>query len=1121
MKKLLSILKKNNISVTLNNGDLKVKFNGDKIPDEIVVELKARKKELVEYLSGLKKLGSEITIDLLPPQDNYVLSSSQLRIWVLSQFEDANLAYNMPAVYVFEGKLDIDCLQRAFLVLIGRHEILRTVFKEDKQGEVRQYIRSVAEIGFNMLQKDLSEKADREQLLVKDVEAMHERPFDLAEGPLLRAELFRLEPQKWVLSFSMHHIISDGWSLGLLIKELLTVYNAFVNGESNPLSPLRIQYKEYAAWQQQQLGNEHHETHKNYWLQQLSGTLPVLELLTDMPRPAIKTYSGGVVGKTISKETTDGIKVLGQQHGATLFMELMAAVNLLLHLYTGQEDLILGSPIAGREHSDLEEQIGLYLNTIVLRTRFKKEESFTSLVENVRSVTLGAYEHQVYPFDELVENLELKRDMSRTPLFDVLIVLQNTGMNRGRESQQLGDVLVRSYDQGELSVSKFDLSFTFTEVDNELQLGIEYNSDLYCKPTIERMAQHLETILQVVISEPEKPLQHIKLLTENEKKRMFYDFNNTEFDYPKNKTYVELFEEQVRKDPSRIALITNDEKISYGEINQKANKLAYYLRVNYTVQPDDIVALKIERNEWMLISILGILKSGAAYVPVDPAYPADRISYILDDSKCKLMIDELELEKFIADQDNYSASDPSPVNKPEHLMYVLYTSGSTGHPKGVMLEHRNVVACFENLKHRFGITEKSVFGSATNYTFDISVLELLGTLSLGAKVALINTLDASEIFELIKNHKIDVLQLTPSRLNLLLEVDKKQNMLHTLKTILVGGEALMVQQYEYLKGLVTTRTFNGYGPTETAIYSTALEIGNSVRVSIGRPLLNETVLILDNQLCIQPIGLPGEICIAGAGVARGYLNKPDLTAEKFIPHPFQENERLYKTGDIGRWLPDGTIEYIGRIDQQVKLRGYRIEPGEIENVLQLHPSVLSAVVAVKEDASGEKILAAYIVADQEPDLASLKRFLSTKVPAFMLPDVFVVLDKMPLNASGKIDRKSLPDVKVSGTVIKKEYLAPRNETEQKLAQIWEQLLNIEKAGIKDDFFDLGGHSLKATRLVNSLQREFGLKVSLKDIFENSVLEELAAFIGIKQWRLNDQSAQLNVAEEGNTEIHTF
>jgi amino acid adenylation domain-containing protein len=1121
MRTLLTTLKKNNISIALSNGDLKVKFNGNKIPDEIVMELKAHKEELVKYLNGIQKQNAEVAIQPLPPQDNYILSSSQQRIWILSQFEEANLAYNMPAVYVFEGTLDTGCLEKAFLTLIARHEILRTVFKEDEQGDVKQFVRPFEEIGFAMQQNDLREKADRDHLLMKYVDSTIDTPFNLSTGPLLRANLFRLETRKWVLSFAMHHIISDGWSLGLLIKELLSQYNTFVQGEQSVLAPLRIQYKDYAAWQQHQLSNENLETHKSYWLNQFSGMLPVLELLPDKARPAVKTYNGGIVGKYISKEMTGGIKQLAQQHGATLFMELTAVVNTLLHLYTGQEDVILGSPIAGREHSDLEDQIGLYLNTIVLRTRFKKEESFSSLVKNVKAVTLGAYEHQVFPFDELVENLNLKRDMSRTPLFDVLIILQNTDMSNDNRSLQLSDVIVSSYDQGEMKVSKFDLSFTFTEMENELQLAIEYNSDLFYKSTIKRMANHLEYVLQAAINDPEKPLQQIDLVKENEKKQLLYDYNKTQFSYPEGHTLIALFEEQVDKNPSSIALIVNNKRITYAQLNEKANQFGHYLRQQYSIQPDDLVALKVERSDLMLIWILGVLKSGGAYIPIDPAYPEERILYILEDSKCKLVIDAEELKKFDFEKNKLPSTNLSLVNKPQDLIYVIYTSGSTGQPKGVMLEHKNVVSFFTNLEQQFGFTQNAVVGAATNYTFDISVLELLGTLVTGGAVVLINTTDPQETFALIEENKIDILQLTPSRLNLLLESDPELRKLQNLKTLLIGGEALPVAHYNSVKKLINTNVFNVYGPTETTIWSTSLNIKNSDKLSIGKPLLNETVYILDNQLCLLPIGIPGELCIGGVGVARGYLNRPELTQEKFIPNPFEKEDRIYKTGDIARWLPDGSIEYIGRRDQQVKVRGYRIELGEIENVLQSYPSLLSAVVTVGKDVSGENILVAYIVAEKEQDTSLLKKFLGSKVPAYMIPDQFIILDKMPLNANGKADRNALQDVKGSAQLSKSEYVAPRNETEYKLATIWEAILGIEKAGVMDDFFDLGGHSLRATRLANRIQKEFNVKVSLKELFENPVLEEQAAFIGIKQWKQNNQLEIINTSEEEDTEIHTF
>jgi amino acid adenylation domain-containing protein len=890
----------------------------------------------------------------------------------------------------------------------------------------------------------------------------------------------------------MHHIISDGWSMGLLVKELFTFYFKNVNGDTDPLPPLRVQYKDYAAWQQKQLNDTGIGEHRKYWLEQLKADLPVLELLPDRPRPAVKTYNGGVAGISLNSTHAKQLKAMAQQHGATLFMELTAIVNTLLFLYTRQQDIILGSPIAGREHSDLEGQIGLYVNTLVLRTRFNATESYHELLQTVKKTTLEAYEHQVYPFDTLLDDLGLKRDMSRTPLFDVMIVLHNTHMDNS-DPKQISALKMSTYEQGQGRVSKFDLTFGFIETEEKIAVAIEYNSDLFDLKTIERMLGHLQSIVESVISDPGKPIQDIELATEKEKHQLLVEFNSTRSDYPTDKTIIDLLEEQVMRTPDKIALITSEKSITYIEINEQANRLADYLRQTHSIRPNELIAVSLERNEWMLIAILGILKSGAAYVPLDPAYPADRVAHIMEDSKCRLLLDKNELEKFMKDKNKYEADNPFPVNKPADLAYVIYTSGSTGKPKGVMLEHKNTVALFHNLPTKFGFNTVRAFGAATNCTFDISVLELLGTLTCGLTIYLINTPDAEELLTLVREGKIDGLQLTPSRLNLLLEVDPALTALQKLKVLLVGGEALSDAQYQAMKKLTAVKVLNGYGPTETTIYSTTLEVVGSNKVSIGKPLLNQKIFITDDHQHIIPVGVPGEICIAGSGLARGYLNNPVLTAEKFI-YSSLANERIYKTGDIGRWLPDGNIEYIGRKDHQVKIRGYRIELGEIENVLQSHPALSAAAVLVKQDSAGEKMLVAYVVSERELSITDIKRFLGTKVPEYMIPAHYVVLEKIPLNASGKIDRKALSALDNSVEKAHVEYVAPVTPIEKELSQIWSEILTIEKAGIKDDFFELGGHSLKTTRLLSRIHKTFGVRLELKHLFKNPTLEQQAELI---------------------------
>ncbi|WP_255373632.1 condensation domain-containing protein, partial [Chitinophaga sp. CF118] len=665
----------------------------------------------------------------------------------------------MPGVFVFEGELDLALLEYAFDELIARHESLRTIFREDEQGEVRQVILDT--MPFNIAGYDMqTDEVTLKSLLQQAVTA----PFDLSTGPLLRAGLYQAGTNKWIFTCTMHHIISDGWSMNVLIKELLLFYNT----ASNPLSPLKIQYKDYASWQQDQLNSAALQIHKNYWLEQFSGELPVLELPSDKLRPSVKTYHGGIIHHTFSKTISAGIKALIQQEGGTLFMGLLSAINTLLYHYTGQEDIIIGSPIAGREHIDLEEQIGFYVNTLALRARFSGKDSYRELLENVKQITLGAYEHQIYPFDELVDALPLKVDMSRNALFDVMVVLQNNEEHHLEGEQSLKGVMISEYKEVDQHISKFDLQFTFAEKADALQLTITYNSDIYEHATGERMACHLEQLLCAIIADPSMAIDQLDYLSNAEKTQLLVDFNGAAGSYPRNKTLTTLFEEQVTKTPDAIALVFAGKEFSYQSLNSYANQLGAYLRNHYQIQPDDLIGIKLERSEWMIISLLGVLKSGGAYVPIDPEYPQERIDYMLTDSQCKVLIDEAELEKFRQQASLYSKNNQGIINRPTDLAYVIYTSGSTGQPKGCMLEHQGVINRIEWMWHQYEFTAADIILQKTTFTFDVSVWELFMPLCWGAKMVLCqreDTVSPDRILSLISKEGVSCLHFVPGMLN--------------------------------------------------------------------------------------------------------------------------------------------------------------------------------------------------------------------------------------------------------------------------------------------------------------------------------------------------------------------
>jgi amino acid adenylation domain-containing protein len=1097
IKEIIRDLRKSNVRLSLNGDNIQIDAMGGRLDDELLSEIRVNKDRIVNYLKkNLTNTGFS-HIPVVPQAPYYQLSSAQRRLWILSQFEEGNIAYNIPGVYVFEGVLNKDALVASFHLLIERHEILHTVFREDAAGEVRQFILPSA--GFDISFTDLRGEKEQEEIVRNAVQESATAPFDLSNGPLLRAGLYQLADNKWLFTYTLHHIVSDGWSMGILINELLHFYN----GDGHLLKPLKIQYKDYAAWQQEQLSGEGLKDHKKYWLQQFAGELPVLEMPADRVRPAVNTYNGGSVRSVINKELSNKIKAICQEQSATLFMGLLAAVNILLYRYTGQEDIIIGSPVAGRDHKDLEDQIGFYINTLALRTQFTGDDSYRALLDNVRRITLGAYEHQVFPFDELVDSLSLQRDMSRNPLFDVSVTLQNAAPVK---KQQLGELIVSGYEGAENLVSKFDLSFAFAEAGEELVLGIEYNTDIYNHSTVEQLANHLTGLLGAVILHADAPIGTLEFMSVPEKQRIVEGFNNTATDYPTDKTIAALFEEQAHKTPDNIAVVFENVALTYKQLDDYSNRLAFYLQQEYHTGVDDLVGIMVERSERLIIAILGILKAGAAYVPIDTSYPNGRKEFIINDTGIKVLITETE---YLFDLSYFSGEifaidvqlDTLPTGSvvvnagADELSYVMYTSGSTGQPKGVMVNNRSVVRLVKNTRF-VSLTGNEVLLSTGAVSFDATTFEYWSMLLHGGKLVLSSKevlLDASRLVGVMQQHGVDMMWFTAGWLNEL--VDKDITVFGGLKTLLAGGDKLSpVHIQRLLTHYPSLKIINGYGPTENTTFSLTYPIGIvSDSIPIGTPISNSTAYILDDQQQLCPIGVTGEICVGGAGLARGYLNQPALTAEKFIAHPFEENTRLYKTGDLGRWLPDGNIAFIGRKDDQVKIRGYRIELGEIESQLQQHEDIDAAVV-IARSIQEEKELVAYIVSKVALNVDELRTYLSNTLPDYMIPGHYVQLEKLPLNANGKVDRKQLPDPEGFGMNTGITYIPARTETEEQLISIWQEILGKERIGVKDDFFDQGGHSLKAARLASRIHKVFDVKVELKDLFAYTILEDQAAII---------------------------
>jgi tyrocidine synthetase III len=1048
-------------------------------------------------------------IDQAPVQRYYPLSSSQRRVWTVSQLEHESAAYNMPVVYLFEGAPDLVALNFSFQELIARHESLRTVFRKDEQGDVKQFILSPGETVLNIQQYDVSRDNDPARTANEAVRKESARLFDLAAGPLIRATLYRLSEHKWVLHFVIHHIVCDGWSMKILISELLLFYKAKHAGETPSVVPLRIQYKDYATWQQQQLTGGELKKHQDWWRAKLAGELPVLDLPGDKPRPAIKTNQGAAVNQMINAAQTGRLKELLQQRGCTLFMGVLALVKAILYRYTYQEDIIIGTQVAGREHIDLENQVGLYLNTLPLRTQVKGTDSFLAILDEARKVTTEAYAHQTYPFDTLIEELELQRDMSRNALFDVAVALENNGTGK-KQDNHTGELQIFEYNNA-IEVSKYDLAFHFTERRDAMEMIIVYNTDIYNGDTINRMAAHVVQLLDVAIADPHKPVGELEYLSATETAQLVNGFNTAHVVYPKEKTVVDLFEEQVARTPGNIALDHEGQQLAYSLLQEKANLWANALSSHHNVQPGDLVGVMLDRSAEMIIAILAILRSGAAYVPIDPEFPAARIAWILKDAGAGVLLTTSThlpqlhfFEGTIVCMDGQLETNGqtgrSTMVKPqrEDLAYVIYTSGSTGEPKGVMIRHESLVDYFYGIMARTNMRDCVHFGMVSTIAADLGNTVLYASLLTGGTL---HIYDAATLLhpEQVFNNQLDCIKIVPSHWKSLQHANK---VFLPAKCLIFGGEQLTPDVLELVKkGDRPCEVYNHYGPTETTIGKLInhLDLDNiPTSISLGSPFCNVAFYILDEQGKPTPPGVTGEICISGKGLAAGYINKPEQTAQKFVPNPFIPGDRMYRTGDGGRWLPNGTIEFQGRKDDQVKVRGYRIELGEIDLALKTHPDIQDAFIQVRPGRSGEKELVAYYVPKQQVSIHDLYNYLVGSLPAYMIPAHFVELEQLPLTLNGKVDRKRLPDPESVNNKGNDGYVAPVSDIEKKLVVIWEELLAKDRIGISDDYFALGGNSLKVIGILKRMMDATGITVPIKVFFQQKTIENIAAYIATQK-----------------------
>ena len=1026
-----------------------------------------------------------------PEREYYPVSSAQRRIYVLNQLEQGSLSYNFPRVLTVSGNLERERLENSIKALIQRHETLRSSF-HTINGEIVQKIHP--ETNFQLTYSEAAK--DQVQSLVREFF----QPFNLEKAPLLRVGLIHVAGEDDVLLFDTHHIISDGTSMDILVRDFVCLY------EGQELPHLPIQYKDFAVWQNELFASGVMDSQEQYWLKNFEGPIPVLDLPTDYPRPATQSFLGDILQFRADSLLARQLNDLAKANGTTLYMVLLAAYNVLLARYTGQDDIIVGSPLAGRPHGDLENIIGMFINTLAMRNYPRAGLTFKEFLREVRTNALKAYENQDYQFEQLVNKLNVPRDLSRNPIFDTLLVLHNYD----HADLALEGLGFKFYPL-EKTMSKFDLTISAEEWNNQIAFNLEYCTRLFKRETIERLAGHYLSILQQVVSNAEVRLAEIDILSADEREKVMIEFNNTQLDYPADKTIHQLIEEQVARTPDDTALVFQDTLLTYGQLNSRANQLAGMLRAK-GVQPDTAVALMVERSLEMLIGILGILKAGAAYLPIDPDYPTDRIQYVLADSGARIILSEerclnslsnVGVEIIRIDQEEAYADTVDNlqlVNSSQDLAYIIYTSGSTGQPKGVMIEHRSVSNFIAGITALIDFRVGKSVLALTTVSFDIFGLETLLPLTKGLKVVIAtdeHQKDPRALKLVIERNAIDMLQMTPSRMRMLLSDEISASCLQGVQEILIGGEALPPALLKEIRTVTNAKIYNMYGPTETTIWSTMKDLTDTNDVTIGRPIANTQVYIVGAENTLQPIGVPGELCIAGAGLARGYWQRPELTAEKFVSNPFisasdrPENQaRMYRTGDRARWLANGEIEFFGRNDEQVKIRGFRIEPGEIENQLLNHPAVTEVVVIARDDNSGGKYLCAYLVGEGELHIPELKAHLSKNLPDYMIPTFFIQLEALPYTPNGKINRKVLP-APDAGMVSGVQYEPPKTEIEAKLIAIWQEALGIEGIGIHHNFFEIGGNSINIVKVISMISKRMGIQVPMGELFLHPTIAEIA------------------------------
>lgn len=1109
LDEFLSSLRAQDVQLSADGDRLRVSAPEGVLTPDLKKQLARHKTEILSYLRATTL--HELAIPPIPRDRPLPLSFAQERLWFLDQLAPGSSAHIMLTALCLSGRLNLRALEQALNEIIQRHEALRTTFVAVDGQPVQAIAPSLTlAVPITDLQKlPISERQARARQLVAS-EA--QRPFDLAKGPLVRASLLRLDTSQHILLLAIHHIVTDGWSENLIHRELSVFYKAFLSGEPSPLAEPPIQYADYAVWQREWLQGQVLEEQLGYWRDELAGAPQQLALPTDRPRPAIQTFRGATRSLLLDRRLTRELQHLGREAGATLFMTLLAAFNVLLCRYSRQEDILVGSPTFGRDHVDSEGVVGFFLNTLILRTDLSGDPSFRGLLQQVRETVLGAFDHQVVPFGQLLAELQPKRSLNRAPLFQVLFVLQDPAATE----LDLPGLAVSDLDY-EYTTAAFDLSLDMRETEEGLEALFEYNTDLFDHATIKSMSGHFQTLLESIVSDAGTPISQLRLLTNPERQNLLTQWNETQAAYPREQCLHQLFEAQVRTTPRLVSAFSGDQEITFAELNARANRLARHLG-KLGVGPEVIAGICVERSLDMLVALFGVLKAGGAFLPLDPTYPQSRLAYMLEDARAPVLVTHSRLLPILPEHGaktvcldtgwgaiaQESEEDLENLATPDSPAYIIYTSGSTGRPKGVVAPHKGMVNRLSWNWNRFPFSPGEVCCQKTSLGFVDSAWEIFGPLLKGIPLAMIpdeQVKDPRRLIQELARHEVSRLVLVPSLLRVLLDADVDLGQrLPGLRLWVSSGETLPVDLVlRFREALPQGTLLNLYGSSEVAAdvtyYDTSPVSAGWSGVPIGYPIANTQIYLLDRHLEPVPRGVAGELFVGGEGLARGYLNQPGLSKESFLPNPFDVDgkTRLYRTGDLARYRPDGAIEYLGRTDAQVKLRGFRIEPGEIEGVLNEHPGIGQAVVLLKDHTLDDKRLVAFLAPSREtpPDPHSLRSLLRERLPSYMVPATFVALDSFPLTASGKVDRRALPEPNWAEPALERGFVAPRTPVEKALAEIWCKVLGVDQICVHDSFLSLGGHSLLAVRLIAGVNRAFGTDLPVVTLFQAPTISELA------------------------------